>query len=110
MAQYLLTVANTHGRTEVLKILEKFGVRRLPDLKFSDVERFHEELRALERTDPCGQAPTQLEWETHAKQYPNAHRGMKWRIDRIRRGEAPPRPVRSDLNFDYNTRSWKTFP
>jgi hypothetical protein len=87
LANLLLDVANTHGRTKVVKILRKYGAARLFELKLGDVEGFTEDMLALQETNPCGQqTPTTAEWEKHAEQYPNAHRRMLWRIERIRSG------------------------
>jgi len=78
-----------HGREKAVRILREFGVEKVPDLKLRDAAAYRDRvLHELAR--PKDIAPTQEEWEQHARDYPIDHKGMLYRLNRIRRGQPPP--------------------
>lgn len=89
LAQLILALVRKHGRPVAVLALKKFGAKRLQDLRLGDLSAFHEHALAELGEPARGPRPSEEDWSKHAEQYPNAHKGMRWRLDRIARGEAP---------------------
>jgi hypothetical protein len=85
LARLTIELVTKHGRDTALRTLREFGVDTVPDLTLRQVAAYRAcVLKALARS--VNEVPTQEEWDQHAKEYPHNHKGMLYRLSRIRRG------------------------
>jgi histone H3/H4 len=89
LARITIELAQKHGRKVVIAILNSFSASKVSELSLGVLDKYRE--RALEElAKDANPVPTKETWDKHAEQYPMSHKGMRYRLDRIARGEGPP--------------------
>lgn len=89
LARLTLALVDKHGRQAAVDALNKFDAGSVSYLRVKDLRSYFEFARAELHKPVADDAPTQGEWDKHARYFKNSHRMIRTQLTRIETGNIP---------------------